>query len=136
MNADVNTLVIVVPLFLAAIGIFALSVQVRGKMLFRMLGERADPELWRSLGAPESPLEALRDPEKRWRNFIRSGEYRRRLEADLVDQIDDNRRRVKRMLVIFGIAVVLLLYRFGSPVFAQPASAAEFADERIDVGGV
>jgi hypothetical protein len=130
MSADANTLVIVVPLFLVAIGIFVLSIHVRGRMLFRLLSERVDPELWRSLGAPESHLQTLRDPERRWRSFIRSGDYRRRLEQDLVDRIEDNRRRVRRMLVIFGIAIVLLLYRF-----CNPLAAAELTDQRIDVDG-
>ena len=112
MSADANAFIVVAPLFLAAIVIFLLSVHVRGKILFRALAEHADPELWRSLGAPQSMLAAYRDPERRWRKFIRSGEYRRRLDQSLVDQIDDNRRRTKRMLVIFAVAIVLVAYRF------------------------
>ncbi len=101
------------PIFLAAIVIFLLSIHIRGKILFRALAERVDPELWRSLGAPQSSFAAYRDPERRWRKFIRSGEYRR-LDQDHVDQIDDNRRRTKRMLVIFAIAIALLSFRFWS----------------------
>lgn len=112
MSADANVFLVAAPLFLAAIVIFLLSVHIRGKILFRTLAERVDPELWRSLGAPQSTLAAYRDPERRWRNFIRSGEYRRRLDQDLVDRIDDDRRRTKRMSVIFAIAIALLLYRF------------------------
>jgi hypothetical protein len=122
VSADANTFMIVAPLLLAAIVIFVISVHVRGKVLFRTLGERVDPELWRSLGAPESILATLRDPERRWRGFVRSGEYRRRLDQDLVDRIDDNRRRTKRMLVIFAIAIVLLLYRFWPLVSASISS--------------
>jgi hypothetical protein len=112
VSSEANTFIVVTPLFLAAIIIFLLSVHVRGRILFRTLAGRLDPGLWRSLGAPASTLAALRDPERRWRQFIQSGEYRRRLEQDLVDQIDDNRRRTRRMLVIFAIAIVLLAYRF------------------------
>ena len=112
MSTDADTFVVAAPIFLAAIVIFLLSIHVRGKILFRTLRERVEPELWRSLGAPESTLAALRDPGRRWRNFIRSGEYRRRLDQYLVDRIDDNRRRTKRMSVIFAIAIALLLYRF------------------------
>lgn len=119
MSADANVIIVVAPLFLAAIVIFVLSVHVRGKILFRSLAEQVDPELWRSLGAPQSSLAAYRDPKRRWRQFIRSGEYRRRLDQDLVDQIDDNRRRTKRMLVIFAIAIVLLSFRFW-PLLASP----------------
>ena len=119
MSSDANTFIVAAPLFLAAIVIFLLSVHIRGKLLFRTLGERVEPELWRSLGAPESTLAALRDPERRWRDFIRSGEYRRRLDQDLVDRIDDNRRRTKRMSVIFAIAIALLIYRFW-PLLTSP----------------
>jgi hypothetical protein len=112
MSADANTFLIVAPLLIAAIAIFALSVHVRGKLLFRMLQEQLDPELWRSLGAPESIIDAFRDAEHRWQEFVRSGEYRRRLDQSLVDRIDENRRRTRRMLVIFAIAIALLAYRF------------------------
>lgn len=114
MSSDANTFLVAAPLFLAAIVIFLLSVHVRGKILFRALAERADPELWRSLGEPQSTFAAFRDPEHRWREFIKSGEYRRRLDQDLIDQIDDNRRRTKRMLVIFAIATLLSSFRFWS----------------------
>lgn len=113
MSSDTSTFVVAAPIFLAAIVIFLLSIHIRGKILFRALAERLDPELWRSLGAPQSSFAAYRDPERRWRKFIRSGEYRR-LDQDLVDQIDDNHRRTKRMLVIFAIAVALLSFRFWS----------------------
>jgi hypothetical protein len=112
VNTDAGDFVFVASIFPAAILIFVLSVHVRGKMLFRMLREHVDPELWRSLGAPESLIEAFRDTEHRWREFVRSGEYRRRLRQDLADRIDEDRRRTRRMLVIFAIAIALLIYRF------------------------
>ena len=120
MSADQNVFIVVAPLFLAAIVIFLLSVHVRGRILFSAVAERIDPELWRTLGAPVSIIDVLRDPERRWRKFIQSGEYRRRLDQDLVDRIDDNRRRTKRMLVIFMIAVALLAYRFWPLLWPSP----------------
>jgi hypothetical protein len=112
MSDDASMLVIVGPLLLAAILIFLLSVHIRSRLLFRWLREQLDPELWQALGAPESIIEEFRDAERRWREFVRSGEYRRRLSRELVERIDDNRRRNRRMLVIFAIAIVLLAYRF------------------------
>ena len=112
MSADEQNLLIVAVLFIAAVGIFALSMHLRGRALLHNLREGIDADLWAALGAPESLLQALRDPEGRWRRFIRSGEYRCRLTPELAEQIDDYRHRGNRMLVIFGIAALLLLIRF------------------------
>lgn len=112
MSVDEQSLLIVAVLFIAAVGIFALSVHLRGRALLRNLQEGIDADLWAALGAPESLAQAMHDPEGRWRRFIRSGEYRRRLAPELAEQIDDYRQRGNRMLVIFGIAAVLILIRF------------------------
>lgn len=112
LSADQQSLLIVAVLFIAAVAVFAFSTHLRGRTLLRNLRAGMDAESWAALGAPESLYQAMRDPEGRWRRFIRSGDYLRQLDPELAEQIDDYRRRSNRMLVIFGIAALLLLVRF------------------------
>jgi hypothetical protein len=81
--------------------------------MLRTLRERMQPELWQAVGAPESLGAAMRDPQRRWRQFIASGAYRRQLGSDLAEVIDDFRRRANRMLIVCGLAALVLLFRFG-----------------------
>jgi hypothetical protein len=112
LSSDEAALLVVAPLFLTAVGTWALIVHSRGKMLFETLRERIDPALWQELGAPASLRDAMRDPQGRWRRFMSSREYRRRLDTGLAALIDDYRSRGNRMLIVFGIAALLILYRF------------------------
>lgn len=98
--------------YLVALTIWALSLHARGRSMLRQVGERIEPELWQSLGAPDSINAAMRDPGRRWHRFLRSGEYRRQCSDAVVELIDDYRRRVKIMLTVFAVGGLLLLIRF------------------------
>jgi hypothetical protein len=98
--------------YLVALTIWTLSLHARGKALLRQVGERIEPALWQSLGAPESINAAMRDPQRRWHRFLRSGEYRRQCSNAVIELIDDYRRRVKIMLAVFSVGGLLLLIRF------------------------
>jgi hypothetical protein len=80
--------------------------------MLRTLSETVDPELWQSLGSPDTLKTAMRDRKKRWHRFIRSGEYQSKLSNDAIVLIDDYRRRTKTMLLICAAAGLLLLFRF------------------------
>ena len=112
LSADEQTLLIVGIGYLAALTIWAMSLYARGRVMLNHLSEIVEPSLWESLGAPDSINAAMRDPERRWNRFIRSGEYRRRLGADAIEIIDDYRRRTKIMLTIFSVSGLALLIRF------------------------
>jgi len=112
MSADEKVLLIAGLLYIAAVVLWALILQARGKAMLREIGGRADPELWRAVGAPKSLTAAMRDPQKLWVKFIRSGEYRQRLAPELSELVDDFRRRSNRMLIVCGAGGILLLIRF------------------------
>lgn len=112
MSTDEQTLLIAGCGYLVAVGVWALSLHVRGRTMLRILGDSVEPALWRSLGSPDSIGATMKDPDRRWRQFIRSGEYRRQLDADSISLIDDYRRRTKFMLLVSAGAGILLLIRF------------------------
>jgi len=112
LSADEKSLLVVAPLFITALFVWAWVVHERGKRLFRMLAERLDADLWQSLGAPATVRQAMSDPARRWRRFLQTQEYRRRCPPDVVELIDDYRGRGNRMLILFGIAAVLLFVRY------------------------
>ena len=112
LSADEQTLLIAGLGYLIAVGLWALSLQARARTMLRELSERIEPGLWQSLGAPSTLKTALRDPQKRWYRFIRSGDYRRQCDDDTIALIDDYRQRTKLMLLVSAGAGLLLLVRF------------------------
>lgn len=112
LSADEQTLMIAGLGYLIAVSLWALTLHVRARTMLRELSEIIEPALWQSLGSPTTVKAAMRDPEKRWHRFVKSGEYRRRCNDDAVELIDDYRRRIKFMLLVAATAGVLLLLRF------------------------
>jgi len=112
LSADEQTLLIAGVGYLFALAVWALSLHARGRTLLHRVSELIEPSLWESLGAPESINAAMRDPERRWNRFIRSGEYRRKCPDAAIELIDDYRRRTMIMLTVFAVGGLLLLVRF------------------------
>jgi len=112
VSSDEQTLLIAGLGYLIAVAVWALSLHARARTLLKTVGERIDPDLWQSLGAPDSIKAAMQDPERRWRRFVRSGEYLRRCDAETCELIDDYRRRTKFMLFVSAVAGVMLVIRF------------------------
>lgn len=112
LSADEQMLLIVGVGYLAAVTVWALSLRARARIMFRRLSDLVEPSLWQSLGAPDSVKAVLRDPEKRWFRFLRSGEYRRKCGDDAIELIDDYRRRARMMLLVLAGGGLLLLVRF------------------------
>jgi hypothetical protein len=119
LTADERTLLIVGLGYLAAVGIWLWSLRMRADLMLGFVRDHVDAALWHELGAPESFKAAMADPERRWLRFVRSGEYRNRCGADVVDSIDDFRRRTHWMLVVLGGGAALILYRFWPLLFAD-----------------
>lgn len=116
LGSEEQTLLIAGILYLIAVSIWALSLHSRAKVLLRTVGEQIDPELWQSLGAPETIKAAMRDPEKRWYKFVRTEEYLRQCDDETIALIDDYRRRTKFMLLVCAAGGVLLMIRFWTVV--------------------
>jgi hypothetical protein len=112
LSADQQTLLIAGVGWLIAVSVWALSLHARANTLLRNVGERLDPDLWQSLGAPATVKAAMQDPAKRWFRFIRSGDYQQRCDAAVIEMIDDYRRRTKFMLIVSAGSGLLLLIRF------------------------
>ena len=79
--------------------------------MLRRLSEVVEPSLWEALGSPASLNAAMRDPDRRWYRFLRSGEYRRKCNDAAIELIDDYHRRTRMLLVLAG-GGLLLLARF------------------------
>lgn len=112
MSADEEALLIAGIGYMAVVAVWAITLNVRARIMLGALSELIDPALWQALGSPTTVSAALRDPERRWFRFVRSGEYRRRCSETAVALIDDFRRRTKRMLLVLAVAGILLLVRF------------------------
>jgi hypothetical protein len=122
MSAEAQSLLIVGIAYVVGVGIWAWTMLVRSNMLLRELGERIDPKLWQSLGAPTSMKDVMNDPEKRWYRFVRNREYRIRCSTEVADLIDDFKRRQNGMLIIIGGAGALIIYRYWPYLLAGVSS--------------
>lgn len=112
LSSDEQTLLVAGIGWLIAVSIWAFSLHARATTMFRQLGETIDPDVWQAIGAPDSLKAALRDPDRRWRRFVRSGEYLRKCDDGSIELIDDYRRRTKVMLFVCAGSGILLLIRF------------------------
>lgn len=112
LSADQQTLLFIGIGYVLALTIWVFSLQARARMMLRLLSELIEPSLWQALGAPQSVNAIMRDPERRWVKFIRSGEYRRQCDEAAIALIDDYRQRTRVMLGVFAIGGILILIRF------------------------
>jgi hypothetical protein len=112
LSADQQVLLFAGVGYLLALSIWVISLQARARTMLALLSELVEPSLWQALGAPRSIKAIMRDPEKRWIRFIRSGEYHRQCDEAAIALIDDYRQRTKVMLGVFAISGVLLMIRF------------------------
>jgi hypothetical protein len=112
LGNDEQTLLFAGVGWLIAVSIWAVSLHSRAKTMLRLLSDMIDPEVWQAIGAPDTLKAALRDPERRWHRFVRSGEYLKRCDDASIALIDDYRRRTKVMLVVCAGSGLLLLIRF------------------------
>ena len=112
LSADQQVLLFAGVGYLLALSIWVISLQARARTMLALLSELIEPSLWQALGEPRSIKAIMRDPEKRWIRFIRSGEYRRQCDEAAIALIDDYRQRTKVMLGVFAVSGVLLMFRF------------------------
>jgi hypothetical protein len=119
LSTDEQSLLLAGGGYLLIVIVWIWTLSVRSKVLLRDIAARIDPSLWQELGAPTSMKQAMKDPERRWMKFIRSGEFRRRCSTEVIDLIDDYRQRSNRMLIILGIGGALLLYRYRAILLPQ-----------------
>ena len=112
LSTDQEMLLFVGIAYLLALAAWVLSLQARARRMLGLLSELIEPELWQALGEPASIRAIMRDPERRWRKFIVSGEYRRRCDEVTIALIDDYRQRTRVMLAVFAGGGLLLLVRF------------------------
>lgn len=112
LSTDEQTLLVAGIGYIAAVAIWAISLNSRAKTMLRLLSDMVEPTLWQGVGAPDTLKAAIQDPEKRWHRFIRSGEYLRQCDDIAIALIDDYRRRTKLMLIVCAGGGLLLLIRF------------------------
>ncbi len=112
LSADQQTLLFVGVGYMLALTLWVFSLQARARTMLGLLSELIEPALWQALGAPASIKAIMRDPERRWVKFIRTGEYRRQCNEAAIALIDDYRQRTRVMLGVFAVGGLLLLVRF------------------------
>ena len=108
---DQTALLIVALIFIPIVFIFAWQMNRRANTLLRHIHER-EPDLWNEFGAPGSIQEAVKDPQRRWMQFIRSKSYKSRCHPELVAKIDSFRAISNGGLVLMGIVSLVILYYF------------------------
>jgi hypothetical protein len=112
LSNDEQVLLVAAIGYIAAVAIWALSMHARAKSMLRQLSGLVDPAVWNAIGAPDTLKAAMKDPERRWYRFVRSGEYLKQCDDAAVELIDDFRRRSKLMLIVCAGGGLLLLIRF------------------------
>lgn len=112
LTSDERLLLLIGLGYLGAVGVWFFSMRARAEQLLEKVRERIDPGLWDELGAPRSMKDVVRDPERRWQRFVRSGEYRKRCGSRVSELIDEFRQRTNVMLIVLGAGAALILYRF------------------------
>jgi hypothetical protein len=112
LSNDEQVLLVAAIGYIVAVSVWALSMHARAKTMLRQLSDLVDPTVWDAIGAPETLKAAMKDPEKRWYRFVRSGEYLQQCGDDAIELIDDFRRRSKVMLFVCAGGGLLLLIRF------------------------
>ena len=112
LSADQQVLLFAGVGYLLALSIWVISLQARARTMLASLSELIEPTLWQALGEPRGIKSIMRDPEKRWIRFIRSGEYRRQCDETAIALIEDYRQRTRVMLGVFAVSGVLLMFRF------------------------
>jgi hypothetical protein len=112
LSTDEQVLLVAAIGYIAAVAIWAFSMHARAKSMLRQLSDLIDPTVWNAIGAPDTLKAAMKDPEKRWYRFVRSGEYLKQCDDAAVELIDDFRRRSKLMLIVCTGGGLLLLIRF------------------------
>ncbi|MGD8341621.1 MAG: hypothetical protein PVH89_12615 [Gammaproteobacteria bacterium] len=112
LSADQQVLLFVGVGYVLALTVWVISLQARARTMLQRLSELVEPSLWQALGAPKDINAIMRDPERRWVRFIKSGDYRRQCDDQAIALIDDYRQRTKVMLGVFAVSGLLLLIRF------------------------
>ncbi|UCH49495.1 MAG: hypothetical protein JSU95_06880 [Betaproteobacteria bacterium] len=80
--------------------------------LLRVIEQHEASEVWQAIGAPLTIKQAVQDPDRRWREFIRSRAYRHVCSPVTASQIDAF--LLKTYVGLTGLAVTgaIILVRF------------------------
>lgn len=80
--------------------------------LLRVIRQHEANEVWQSIGAPQTIKQAAQDPDKRWREFLRSRDYRRLCSPVTVSEIDAFLLKTYVGLTGLAVAGAIILVRF------------------------
>ncbi len=80
--------------------------------LLRVIQHHEANEVWQSIGAPQTIKQAVQDPDKRWREFLRSRDYRRLCSPVTASEIDTFLLQTYVGLIGLALAGAIILVRF------------------------
>ena len=80
--------------------------------LLRVIQHHEAAEVWQAIGAPKTVKQAVQDPERRWREFLRSRAYRRLCSPVTSSQIDAFLLKTYVGLTGLAVAGAIILVRF------------------------
>ena len=80
--------------------------------LLRVIHQHEAAEVWQAIGAPKTVKQAVQDPERRWREFLRSRAYRRLCSPVTASQIDTFLLKTYVGLSGLTVAGAIILFRF------------------------
>lgn len=80
--------------------------------LLRVIQQHESAEVWQAIGAPKTVKQAVQDPKRRWREFLRSRAYRRLCSPVTASQIDAFLLKTYVGLAGLAVAGAIILVRF------------------------
>ena len=80
--------------------------------LLRVIQQHEAGEVWQAIGAPRTIKQAVQDPDRRWREFLRSRAYRRLCSPVTASQIDAFLLKTYVGLTGLAVAGAIILVRF------------------------
>jgi hypothetical protein len=80
--------------------------------LLQVIQQHEAREVWQAIGAPGTIKQAVQDPDRRWREFIRSRAYRRLCSPVTASQIDAFLLKTYVGLTGLAVAGAIILVRF------------------------
>ena len=80
--------------------------------LLQVIQHHEASEVWQAIGAPRTIKQAVQDPDRRWREFLRSRAYRRLCSPVTASQIDAFLLKTYVGLAGLDVAGAIILVRF------------------------
>lgn len=98
--------------YVAILALYLWLMNRSAEKLLRTIQQHEADEVWQAIGAPRSVKQAVQDPDRRWREFLRSRAYRHLCSPVTASQIDAFLLKTYTGLTGLAVTGVIILIRF------------------------